>query len=498
MNDFQTCLANPFSQRRRDLLRYIAGLGAASLLAPYTWSQSSAQAAPNELVDRSQAPADLTRDEVEKLIRPLFSSSDPEMWQLATDAYQHCILGKLRPAEPPLLHDWLVPGGVYVGQWIWDTTFVADLLSILPNQRDTLRGIFQNYWDFQARWTATKPSDTRGFIANFIAPDSGPPGFTGKDWLTFPAYSQAPLIAWGMERVYKRNGDLELLRNGIGPLEEFHDWYWRERDLHSLGLICVGSYSEDVQHARYETYDNEVDLDGLQMTTHPIRKGANEGKWYGDICIPANTAYLLMSEASLARMAETCGNDAMAERRRKHLVKGIAAMRKYMWNEARGCFLAVNRDSLKQIPTATVGGFVPLMAGIPTVHQAQRMAQALTGPDWATPLPIPTVARGSKNYVSDGFWRGDVWPAPNYQVATGLSRYGHTSLAAHIVDLTIDNAIKVGISEHYDSQTGRALGVPFLGMSAVILTMALDGLGAKRRMTTTARPLDNVGPPPKV
>jgi putative isomerase len=129
-----------------------------------------------------------------------------------------------------------------------------------------------------------------------------------------------------------------------------------------------------------------------------------------------------------------------------------------------------------------MGGFVPLMAGVPTTKQAARIAQALTGPDWATPLPIPTVARGNKSYVSDGFWRGDVWPATNYQVATGLSRYGHTSLAAHIADASIDNAINVGISEHYDSQTGRALGVPYLGMSAVVLTMALDGLGAKRRM----------------
>ena len=95
-----------------------------------------------------------------------------------------------------------------------------------------------------------------------------------------------------MERVYERNRDTELLRAGLPPLEDFHEWYWRERDVTGCGLIGVGSYSGDVQHARYETYDHEVDLDGLQLTPHPGRAvGLQNGAWYGDILIPANTAY---------------------------------------------------------------------------------------------------------------------------------------------------------------------------------------------------------------
>src|SRR4051812_18473273 len=80
-------------------------------------------------------PAALTREQVEELIRPHFVCNDDELWQLAVDTYQHCIFGRVRPAEPPLAHDWLIPGGVYVGQWIWDTMFVVDLLSVLDNQR---------------------------------------------------------------------------------------------------------------------------------------------------------------------------------------------------------------------------------------------------------------------------------------------------------------------------------------------------------------------------
>jgi putative isomerase len=124
---------------------------------------------------------------------------------------------------------------------------------------------------------------------------------------------------------------------------------------------------------------------------------------------------------------------------------------------------------------------VPLMAGIPTKRQAAHMAKTVAGPRWATPFPIPTVDRQSPQFESDSYWRGDMWPAPNYQVVAGLVGYGYRELAAHIADMTIENAIRVGISEHYDSVTGAASGVRGLGMSAVMLTMALDGFVSKHQ-----------------
>lgn len=431
----------------------------------------------------STASPVLSRDEVERMIHPLFECDDPELWRLTVDAYHQCVLGKLRPAEPPLKHAWLVPGGPYVGQWIWDTMFVADLLSYLPGQRDNLRGVFQNYWDFQERWNSVKPDYMHGMLANFIAPDSGPRSFNGKRWQTFPMFSQAPLIAWGMEQIYSRTGDVELVRSGLAPLEAFHEWYWRERDLDDMGMVCVGSYDGVKQSARDETYDKEVDLDGMKMVPHPGRPvGKDNGEWYGDILIPANTAYLLLSEQKLAQLAAAIGDRAMQSRRERRLAKGVAAMRTHMWDDKCGCFLAVRRGTLEKIQPATVGGFVPLFSPVPTAEQAARMAESLRGPDWATPLPVPTVARTYKKYRSGDFWRGDVWPPTNFQVAIGLAQHGHKELAAQIADATIDNAIKVGINERYDSQTGAPAGVRGLGMSALVVTMALNGLSAKRKI----------------
>jgi hypothetical protein len=107
----------------------------------------------------------------------------------------------------------------------------------------------------------------------------------------------------------------------------------------------------------------------------------------------------------------------------------------------------------------------------------------LSTPAWQTPLPVPTVARTDKRWQSSAFWRGDVWPPTNYQIATGLAAYGHVALAADISDKTIANAIKNGISEHYDSLTGAPLGIRDYCMSCTLVTMMLDGLSQKHRLT---------------
>jgi len=406
-------------------------------------------------------------------IAALFEASSAEVLALAGRVMEQCVLAKIMPPTPPLRNTWIVPGGpYYLGQWIWDTMFVVDLLSILPNREQQIRDIFQNYWDFQDRWNKDAPECARDMIT--VAIKTAPQEVR--------QFSQIAILAWGVERVYQRNGDKELLKQSLGRLERFHDWYWRERDLHDNGLITLGAYTGKVQHAKWETFDYECNMDGMNMTVHPTRKGPNEGPWYADICVPGNTAYLIMGERSLARLAESAGDKEMAARRALRIEKGVKGMRDHMWDEAAGTFLSVNRDTLEKIPVATIGSWIPLTAGVPTAAMAARMAEALASAAWMTPLPVPTVGRNDKRWKSDAFWRGDVWPSTNYQIAGGLASYGHKDLAADIADKTLANAIKNGISEHYDCVSGKGLGVADYCMSATLVTMMLDQLAQRHTL----------------
>ena len=410
--------------------------------------------------------------------RSLFQSDNKAALKLAEDVFQKCVLERILPPTPPLKHNWVYPGGPYYkGQWIWDTMFVVDLLAILPGKAKVIRDIFQNYWDFQDRWNAETPGYARDMITVAIKTAPQP----------VRQFSQIPLLAWGVERVYRRNGDKLLVRQSLDRLERFHDWYWRERDVTDVGLVAVGSYSGELQHARWETFDYECNMDDLELTAHPTRKGPDEGRWYGDICVTGNTSYLIMGERSLARLAEIAGDQEMAARRKRRIEKAVKAMRDHMWDEAAGAFLSVRRDTMEKIPVATIGSWIPLAAGVPTKAMAARMAETLATDAWQTPLPVPTVGRGDPRWKSDGFWRGDVWPSTNYQIASGLAAYGHKALAADIADKTVANAIKNGINEHYDSVSGKGIGVEDYCMSGTLLTLMLDGLTNTHRLGTKPR-----------
>jgi len=403
----------------------------------------------------------------------LFEANSPEVLALTQRVFDKCILERLQPPAEPLQHTWVRPGGPYYkGQWIWDTMFVVDLLSILPGKKQVIRDIFRNYWDFQDRWNKDAPECARDMIT--VAIKTAPQEVR--------QFSQIPILAWGVERVYQRNRDEELLRQCLGRLERFHDWFWRERDLHDNGLITLGAYTGVLQHAKWETFDYECNMDGMSMTVHPNRKGPKEGPWYADICVPGNNAYLILGERSLVRLAEIAGDKEMAARRTLRIEKGIKGMRDHMWDEKAGTFLSVKRDTLEKIPVATIGSWIPLTAGVPTKAMANRMAEVLASPAWMTPLPVPTVDRTDKRWKSSAFWRGDVWPSTNYQIASGLAAYGHTDLAADISDKTIANAIKNGINEHYDSVSGKPLGVSDYCMSSTLVTMMLDELAKKYKL----------------
>ena len=89
----------------------------------------------------------------------LFEANSSEVALLAERVMGKCVLEKIMPPTPPLKHTWIVPGGPYYrGQWLWDTMFVVDLLSILPDKQRLIRDVFQNYWDFQDRWNKTHPT----------------------------------------------------------------------------------------------------------------------------------------------------------------------------------------------------------------------------------------------------------------------------------------------------------------------------------------------------
>jgi len=152
--------------KRRAFLKTVGGVSLVSVLGEFVRASEP-------------APPDL---------RSLFEADNPDVLALAERVMAKCVLDKIMPPTPPLKNTWIVPGGPYYkGQWIWDTMFVVDLLSILPGRKKLIRDVFQNYWDFQNRWNADAPEYARDMITVAIK--------------TVPQevrqFSQIPILAWG-------------------------------------------------------------------------------------------------------------------------------------------------------------------------------------------------------------------------------------------------------------------------------------------------------------
>ena len=415
-------------------------------------------------------------------LRDYFIWDDESVIAFVESVFEKCVFDKIHPPQGELKRRWNSPGGQYNGQWVWDTMFVVDLMSIFDDQKEVIRDVFGNYRDFTMRWNPLKPDYMHNMIPCMMTADD-----STRKWVDWPAFSQIPILAWGLERVYNRNQDQELVRENLDMLEKFHEWYWRERDVTNMGLVAVGSYDEVIQNARYETFDFDGTLDDLKLTPHPTRHDDPQKNMYGDIFVVGNTSYLIMAERSLVRLARIVGDKSMAKRRERRIEKAVKAVRQHMWDEKDGVFKAVRRDSLEKIDKLSIGCWMPLIAGIPTKKMAKRMAEVISSDAWQTPLPVPTIPANDPRFNPGRFWRGDVWTVTNYQIAAGLKGYGYDDLAASIADATITNSMKNGVSEYHHALTGEALGVGFLGMSCTIVTMMLENISKKYRLALRAK-----------
>ena len=73
--------------------------------------------------------------------------------------------------------------------------------------------------------------------------------------------------------------------------------------------------------------------------------------------------------------------------------------------------------------------FLPMMARIPDVERATRLADRLTDPgSFWLPVPVPTVAADEPQY-SDDMWRGPSWMNINFFIWEGLREYGFDNIA---------------------------------------------------------------------
>ena len=290
----------------------------------------------------------------------------------------------------------------------------------------------------------------QGFVPNYV---SGEGNATDR--------SQPPIGSYCVLEVYKKFGEIELLRDTFSPLLKWHRWWFKARDGNKDGLLEWGSDPTEgalgltgtLQGAKYE-----AGMDNSPMYDDAVFNQKSHTMQLTDVGLNAIYALDTLSLAEMAKvLKETSWEDKLREEYR-NLKKRI---NRSLWDEKTGMYL--NKDwqgnfSCRLSPTL----FYPLLAGVPDSGRAERMVREhlLNRQEFWGKYVLPSISKNDPAYGDNSYWRGRIWPPMNFLVYEGLKRYGYDNEARRLVLKSIklfsqEWENESHIHENYNAETGE-------------------------------------------
>jgi len=212
-----------------------------------------------------------------------------------------------------------------------------------------------------------------------------------------------PLFSWAEMENYRVTGDKSRMAMVFPVLEKYTAWLETSRK------------KPNTAHNLY--WNNPL---GSGMDNTPRR-----GSGWVDM-----SSQMVIQYNDLAAMSAELGKQDKAAQYRARADEIGKLINKWMWNEADGLYYDVD-DKGKQVKWKTAGCFWPMLAGVTSPAQEQKLMANLKDPNsfWRQNV-FPTLAADQKHYDPTGrYWRGGVWAPTNYAIIRGLSLRGHDDLA---------------------------------------------------------------------
>lgn len=242
-----------------------------------------------------------------------------------------------------------------------------------------------------------------GFIAREIREKDGTDFYYFLDYMGTDNLVNPPLFGWAELESYRLTGDKSRYEAVIPVLESYAAWLDRYR-------VRAGT-----SHGLYW----QTSL-GSGMDNSP-----RAGSGWVDM-----SSQVAMLHRDLAVMLREAGQAARAAEHERKAQEIAARINRFMWSEKDGLYYDVEDDG-RQLASKTVASFWPLLAGVASRPQAERLVRNLRDPAtfWRT-IPFPSLAADQKLYEPlGGYWRGSVWAPTNYMIVKGLERAGYDDFA---------------------------------------------------------------------
>ena len=423
--------------------------------------------------------------------------------------------------------DWTCPSGaLYPHQWLWDSCFIAMGLVRSDPQRAAgeMRSLFRGQW-------------SNGMLPHMIfAEGIRDPGsvhiwkshtqaHAPRDVAT-SCITQPPLPAIAVRRVADALPPADrapFLTELFPKLLDYHEWLYRERDLHQRGLVTLihpwecgldttPPWMEQMAHmwepwwmrlalgfhlariVRFLRRDTQLvpagertsDNDGFRMLVvadrakrngfELRRMSAQRSVLVEDL---AFNALLVVSNRALMEIAHELDTPVDPELERRF--RATTAALDELWHEPTGQYYSRDATTGRLIEIPTVATFLPLWAEVASPAQAAQLVARLQEPGYWTQFPVPSVPTDAPQFEADRYWKGPTWINLNWSVIQGLRAYGYSDLADQLRERTLDLVGQMGFAEYFSAVTGAPFGAEDFSWTAAL---ALDLLTSERQAVT--------------
>ncbi len=348
---------------------------------------------------------DQARDELPSPIldsRPELVAMYWKCWQLA---FRHL---KTPPPGSPYVSNYLdaaFNGNIFQ----WDTIFMM----MFARYGNSAFPAIQSLDNLYCRQHAN------GFICRELRPDGSDFYYAGPANAVNP-----PLFSWAEVESFRVTGDKSRFAAVLPVLEKYVEWlntdgdpqtYDAQPDWIDHGRRAAGS----VHHLYWNT---------------PLGSGMDNTPRHGDGWVDMS-CQMVMQYNDLAVICDELDRPDQAASFRQEAKAIGDRINQWCWNEPDGFYYDVEKDGT-QVKVKTSGGFWPMIAGITTKAQSDRLVAHLRNEkEFWRPFVFPTLAADEKPYQPEGgYWHGAVWAPTNFAIIKGLEKCGYEDFATEATD----------------------------------------------------------------
>lgn len=253
-------------------------------------------------------------------------------------------------------------------------------------------------------------------------------GFVPIDFDPFTnelTFTQPPLLAWGLKVLFEKTKNTQYVDELFFKLEKYLEWDLKNRDSNKNFLLEWARNDNPLSYSDESGMDNCSRFDGAAMIE----------------CVDFS-AFLANEARSMAYLAKEIGKPERSKYWHEVYERIKSAVNRELYNPKDGLYYDREIESGKLRDIKSVTCFIPLLAGIPSKEQAERLAMYLDDPKtFGTRVLIPTIGLDDPTFGTD-MWRGPVWVNTSYMIAQGFREYGLLDAALKIERSVIDCVTK--------------------------------------------------------